>query len=335
MLPRLLFAMVIGMSSYLAAQTLPVPQAITDPAQLRSATVENLQKFTLEALYSTRLIGAATWSPDGEQVAFITNISGRNNLRTIGAAGGWPTQLTLSDQRQDSPAWSPDGKWIAYISDKDGNELWDIFLVSPQSGEVTRLTAKPESAEESPAWSPDSKQVAYMTKAKTSASFEIETIDMATRLTTRITHDTAPQLRNVSPIWSPDGRRIAYTQENASGKDSNIFFYDLATGPATNLTPHKDEQIYAAEAWSPDGKTLLVTSNASTDAAHGFNNVALLDVPSKKLTWITHDRWEMHAGGFSPDGTTVVWSANLDGRQGLYSRAVAGGEVQRLAVPEG
>ena len=342
----LAFVIVIGMGVSFAAQPLPLPEAVTDPAQLRSATVENLQKFTIEALYSTRLIGGATWSPDGEQVAFIANISGRNNLWTIAArspqhadnrragdpVGGWPVQLTISDQRQASPAWSPDGRWIAYMSDKDGNELWDIFLVSPQSGEVTRLTAKPDSAEESPAWSPDSKQVAYMIKAKTSPSFEIETIDIATRLTTRITHGTAPQLRNVMPIWSPDGRRIVYTQENASGKDSNIFVYDLAAGTSINLTPHKGDETYVATAWAPDGKALLVTSNA----ANGYDNVALLEVATKKLNWVTNDRWEMRAGSFSPDGARVVWTANVDGREALYSRAVAGGDpVERLAVPDG
>jgi Tol biopolymer transport system component len=191
---------------------------------------------------------------------FVSNISGRNNLWTIPAGGGWPTQLTISDQRQDSPAWSPDGKWIAYMSDKNGNELWDIFLVSPQSGEVTNLSATPDSAEEAPAWSPDSKQVAYMTKAKTSPSFEIEIIDIATRMPTRITKNTPPQLGNMSPLWSPDGQAIAYTQESASGKDSNVFLYDLAAGTATNLTPHSGDQTFSAEAFSPDGKSLLLTA---------------------------------------------------------------------------
>ena len=156
MLPRLAFAIVICMSTFAAAQSLPVPQAVTDPAQLQSATVESLQKFSIPALYSTRQIGGCIWSPDASQVAFISNISGRKNLWTVPSTGGWPTQLTISDQRQTSPAWSPDGKWIAYMSDKDGDELWNIFLVSPQTGEVTNLTASPDSANEAPAWSPDS-----------------------------------------------------------------------------------------------------------------------------------------------------------------------------------
>src|SRR5208282_5815120 len=301
---------------------------VTDPAQLQSATVDTLQKFSIPALYSTRQIGGGIWSPDASQVAFISNISGRYNLWTIPATGGWPTQLTISDQRQATPAWSPDGKWIAYMSDKNGNELWDIFLVSPQSGEVTNLAATPESAEGAPAWSPDPKQVAYLTKAKTSPSFEIEMIDIASRIPTRITKNTPPQLGNVSPLWSSDGKAIAYTEENASGKDSNVFLYDLAAGRAMNLTPHSGDQTFSAAAFSPDGKSLLVTSNAGEGAAHGYDNVALLDIASKKLTWITADKWEIRANSFSPDGQSVVWSANVDGREALYSRAVAGGEIQ-------
>jgi dipeptidyl aminopeptidase/acylaminoacyl peptidase len=331
MLPRLAFAIVICMSTLAAAQSLPVPQAVTDPAQLQSATVASLQKFSIPALYSTRQIGGGIWSPDGSQVAFISNISGRNNLWTIPSTGGWPTQLTISDQRQAMPAWSPDGKWIAYMSDKDGNELWDIFLVSPQSGEVTNLTASPDSADEAPAWSPDSRLVAYMTKDKTSPSFEIEIIDIASRLTTHVTRNSPPHLGNTSPLWSPDGRSLAYTQENASGKDSNIFLYDLATKAATNLTPHSGDQTFHAAAFSPDGKTLLLTSNA----ANGYDNVALLDIASKKLSWITADKWEMHATGFSPDGRTVVWSANVDGREALYSSNLSGGDVHRFELPEG
>ena len=331
MLPRLAFAIVVSMSTFAAAQSLPVPLAVTDPAQLQSATVENLQKFSIPALYSTRQIGGSAWSPDGSQVAFISNISGRNNLWTVPATGGWPTQLTISDQRQASPAWSPDGKWIAYISDKNGNELWDVFLVSPLSGEVTNLTASPDTASEAPAWSPDSRLVAYITKAKTSPSFEIELIDITSRLTTHVTRNSPPQLGNISPHWSPEGHRIAYTQENASGKDSNIFLYDLAAKTATNLTPHAGDQTFHAAAFSPDGKSLLVTSNA----ANGYDNVALLDIASMHLTWITADRWEIHAGSFSPDGHSILWTANVDGRESLFSRPAGAGAVQRLPLPDG
>ena len=140
-----------------AQSALPAPAAITDPTKLKSQTVVDMQAFAIDKLYTTRNIGGSTWSPDGKQIAFVTNISGRNNIWIVPANGGWPTQLTISDQRQTDPAWSPDGNWIAYASDYDGNEQWDVFAVSPKTGEVQNLTTTKETSEDAPVWSPDSK----------------------------------------------------------------------------------------------------------------------------------------------------------------------------------
>ena len=129
----LLFMTLQVMTQQAVAQPmLSPPQAITDPTKLESKNVADMQTFSIEKLYMTRAIGESTWSPDGKQIAFISNISGRNNLWLVPATGGWPTQLTISDQRQTQPAWSPDGTWIAFISDHDGDEQWDVFLVSPK-----------------------------------------------------------------------------------------------------------------------------------------------------------------------------------------------------------
>ena len=112
-----LFVIVITMSTIVLPQTLPTPKAISDPKEVKStpnAQVEqNEQSLSLERLYMTRAIGGTAWSPDGKTIAFVSNISGRNNLWLVPADGGWPMQLTISDQRQGAPAWSPDGKWIA------------------------------------------------------------------------------------------------------------------------------------------------------------------------------------------------------------------------------
>ena len=131
-----LFVMVvlIMMSVLTTSQILPALQVITDPKQIASRPDARVEKtLTIEKLYMTRQVGGATWSPDGKTVAFISNMSGRNNLWLVPSDGGWPMQLTVSEERQTQPTWSPDGKWIAYISDYDGDEQWDIFLVSPKT----------------------------------------------------------------------------------------------------------------------------------------------------------------------------------------------------------
>jgi dipeptidyl aminopeptidase/acylaminoacyl peptidase len=279
----------------------------------------------------TRQIGRPTWSPDGKQVAFISNMSGRNNLWLVSAEGGFPTQLTVSDQRQTSPSWSPDGKWIAYQSDYDGDELWDIFIVSPKTGKVVNLTQTREIAEMDPTWSPDGRYLAYLVKPKTSAAYEIDVYDMIMREVKHITTNTPQDKRNVNPIWSKDGKFIVYTQEQAKGTDSNIFIADVASAQSTLLTPHNGEHLDFADDISPDGKHLLLTSNA----ANGYDNVGLLDIAAKKVTWVTKDKWEIRGGEFSPDGKHITFTANMDGDEDIYLHDLAAGKSTLLPIPKG
>ena len=330
------FTTLIFMSTVVAegfAQTLPEPKAITDPKQIASkpnAQVEP-RSLTIEKLYMTRQIGRPTWSPDGKSIAFISNMSGRNNLWVVASEGGFPTQLTVSDQRQTSPTWSPDGKWIAYQSDYDGDEQWDIFLVSPKTGKVVNITQTREIAETNPTWSPDGRYVAYEVKPKTSAAVEIDIYDMVMREVKHLTTNTPQDKRNANPIWSKDGKYIVYTQEQAKGTDSSIFIADVTTANSSLLTPHEGERLYFAKDTSPDGKRILMTSNA----ANGYENVGLLDVGTKKINWLTKDKWEVRAGEISPGGKYVTFSANVDGNEDIYLYDLASGRPTVLPIPKG
>jgi len=207
------FATLMITSTLAVSQTLPTPQVITDPKQIASKPNAQVEKnLSIEKLYMTKQVGAADWSPDGKQIVFVSNISGRNNLWLVASESGWPTQLTVSDQRQTSPAWSPDGKWIAYQSDYDGDEQWDISIVSPKTGQVVNLTNTREIAEMGPTWSPDSRYVAYTVKPKTSSAVEIDVYDMVMRKVQHITSETPKDKRNGRPIWSKDGKSIVYTR---------------------------------------------------------------------------------------------------------------------------
>ncbi len=330
-----LSAIFLIMSSHISFAQTPAPmQAITDPKLITSKNKLEVQKLSIEKLYMTRAVGGSTWAPDGKTVAFITNISGRNNLWTIPAGGGWPSQLTVSDQRQASPTWSADGKWIALMSDYDGDEQWDIFLVSPQDGTIFNLTNTREIAETSPTWSPDGKKLAYEWKPKTAASTEIHIMEVLTRHVEKVTENTPAELSNYGPIWSHDGKHMVYSQSNATGKNSNVFLVELAGLPgkkAVNLTPHEGDETYIASAISPDGKWVLVTSNAK----NGYDKVGLIDVATKHIEWLTEDKWEIHAAEFTPDGKEVTWTANIDGNTNIFFHDLLTKKTSSLPLPTG
>jgi dipeptidyl aminopeptidase/acylaminoacyl peptidase len=318
-------------TSLCLGQTLTPPKAETDPQNVIAKMNPNLSLYSLEKFFLSRQLGDSTWSPDGKRVAVVTNLSDRMNIWLVAADGGWPQQLTVSDQRQFHPAWSPNGQWIAYQSDYDGNEQWDLFLVSPANGDMVQLTRTPEVSEEEAAWSPSGKDLAYVTRAKASPSYEIAVLNVLSRKSRNLTTNTPVDVSNSDPLWSPDGKWIAYTQENASGHDSNVFVVEVETGKSTKLTEHDGQKTFTATGWSSDGKTLLITSNAE----NGFKNVALLDVASKKLEWLTHEKWDVYSEQFSPSGKTLVWQANVEGNIDIYIYDLATRRARKLALPVG
>jgi dipeptidyl aminopeptidase/acylaminoacyl peptidase len=315
-----------------ASETLPPPKAITDPQQITSKPDARVEKnLSIEKLYTTRQIGGASWSPDGRTVAFISNLSGHNNIWLVPSEGGWPTQLTVSDQRQTDITWSPDGKWIAYASDYDGDEQWDIFLVSPKTGQVVNLTSTREIAEETPAWSPDGRFLAYAVKPKTSSVFEIDIYDTVLRVVKHVTTGTPIDRFNFGQFWSPDGRFIFFTQRQAKGTDSNIFMADIESGAGILLTPHAGEKNFEADDVSPDGKTVLITSNAND----GYDNVGLLDIASKKIHWLTTGKGRTSGDSFSPDGKALIYTANSDGDVDICLHELGSSKDQALPLPRG
>ena len=282
--------------------------------QILSLRRERVPKLSLERLYRTRTIRSGRWSPDGRWICFSSNLSGRHNLWIVKAEGGWPLQLTVSDQRQVPGEWSPDGRWITFQSDYDGNEQWDIFAISTENGDERNLTRTPEISEEQPRWSPDGRFLVYTSKPRRSSSHEILAMEFSTGQVYEVTRHTPRDFTNTDPIWSRDGRYVAFTQTRSDQKLDIIHTADFVTGEIRKVSPADGEFNYHATDWSPDGRKLLITSNR----LNRHSNVALLDIATGELEWVTTDTWQCEAGQFHPSGRFLTYERNCDGNSEVY-----------------
>ena len=82
------------------AATSPETREITDPKKIASAEVNGAGAVPIDDLFYTRNTGGGAWSPDGKEIVFSSNFTGRFNLWKVSSSGGWPIQLSQSDNRQ-------------------------------------------------------------------------------------------------------------------------------------------------------------------------------------------------------------------------------------------
>ena len=317
--------------SALAASDSPDTREITDPKSVASTPAMGAIPIPVDDLFYTRSVGGGAWSPDGKQVVFSTNLTGRNNLWKVGAEGGWPIQLSQSDDRQSGATWSPDGKWIVFQSDKGGGEIYDLFAIPSDGGDVVNLTNTPETSETSAVWSRDGKTLAFDYKPKTASATDIAVMDWKTRAVRNLTQEKTANHLWSNAIWSPDGKYIYATRLNAGFSDSDVYRIEVATGVQENLSQHEGDDRTMASSISPDGATLLVAS----DRPGGYSNVAEIDVATKKLTWVTDLKWEANAGDFSPDGKQFTYVVNEDGRTDAYLADSATRHGAKINLPAG
>src|SRR5579872_1091412 len=319
-LPRIGCRMLIGLAGisvcagFLWAQNSPDDRRMTDPKSVVSASNAGAGPVPIPQLYYTRSTYGPAWSPDGRDVVFTTNLTGRANLWKVSAAGGFPIQLLQSDDRQSGAVWSPDGKWIVFEQDFGGGELYDLFAVSSDGVEVVNLTNTPDISESGARWSPDGSMLALSYRPKTSSNVDIALLDWKTKKVRKLTNEQTKDREWYGAIWSADGKTIYADRANVGFTDSDVYGIDVATGKLENLTPHQGDVVNRISSLSPDEKTLLITSNEKG----GYDNVALVNVASKQRTWVTDLKWEAGAGEFSPDGKNFTYILNADGRTDIY-----------------
>jgi len=242
-----------------------------------------------------------------------------------------PIEDLFYSRRISNQGWSPDGKWIIYQQDAGGHEVYELYAVPSGGGQPINLTNTPHISEEYPYFSHDGTMLAYSVKPEDSSITNIAVMDWATRKQRIVTDEKNPDHLWQLVDFTRDGKTIYAIRVNVSFTDSRIWRIDLASARAQELTPHQGDVFIAASSISPDGNLLLLTSGEKG----GYNNIALLDLRTKKQTWITDTQWDAVSGNFSPDGRQFTYAINHDGQSDMYLQTVGQTSAQRLDFPPG
>ena len=228
-------------------------------------------------------------SPDGRQVAFVSNRTGQWDLYVGLVSGGEPVALTNDRNVESRPDWSPDGTKVLYSRLNDSGQQ-DIWVAPAFPGPPRQVIASAFS----PSWSADG-HIAY------SSGNVIWVCDADGANPKPATMPEPPPIFHDQPAFDHTGRKVAFIRRRL-GPRSELALLDLDTNAVRNLTT--DDALAMSPAWSSDGRFIYFSSSRG-----GTLNVWRLTVATSELAQITAGQGDDAEVDVSKDGSRILFSS--------------------------
>lgn len=199
------------------------------------------------------------FSPDGSEVAFISDRDGTPQVYVMPAAGGTPTRLTYHTSGYGLEGWTPDGKKLLVRANRD--HYWRhgerFFLIGREGRTAEELLFDDYGAQAS--LSPDGRKLLFAREGTQwwrkgyhgSQASQIWQFDLDSKVFTKVCiHDRGANF----PVWKADGSGCYY----ASAKNGafNIHECDIGSGTDRQLTTFPDDSVVQL-CIARDGKTMV------------------------------------------------------------------------------
>ncbi|MGB8850643.1 MAG: hypothetical protein WCC76_13075, partial [Candidatus Acidiferrales bacterium] len=276
------------------------------------------QNYTITQITDNAKSRFAAISPDGKYILSVVVDAGKESV--------WLRHVsTNSDTQIIAPAesfyidfdFSPDGDHFYFRKARTiAGDYFDLYR-APALGGNPQIIVRDIDSNAAP--SPDGKRIAYeRANDPEVGKFQLFVANA---------DGTDEKIIAVGPVssasaylaWSPDGKRIALSGK--SGQAGPLRLMDVASGTIGDF-PGTNTVQFAKTAWLPDGRGLLVQSQAGSIALNQYQ-ISFVPYPSGQLHAITKDTNSYETLTLSADAKTLA-TVQAKRLYSLYSIPAAG-----------
>lgn len=241
-----------------------------------------------QQLFPGHHAGAPHWSPDGTQVAVLSD--GGLPCCTVSAVVIDPdtgSYRVLPMQEPDTLftaclVWSPDGARLACEGDGQADpSLNGIYTIrSSDGGGLTRITSNSGGVDTPIDYSPDGSQVVF---ARTGPDHTCDALFVVNLSGSRPQRITPCGFVDDDGSWSPDGTKIAFEHRGS------LFVVHPDGSRLAKIPLATNSRSFAGDvSWSPNGKKLVFLLGTPT-GAHSFQEgIATANADGSDVQYVTH-----------------------------------------------
>ncbi|WP_158737504.1 S9 family peptidase [Alteribacillus sp. YIM 98480] len=268
------------------------------------------------------------WSPDGSELAFVSNRSGGNQLWMMSTAGGEPRQITELKNGAAEPIWSPDGRFLLFSTPLAANEMLSSESDEEHNNNEQNKPVKVEKLK----YKSDEKGI-HKEKRTQLVLYDIKKEHMEVLTDGDFDHHSAD--------WSPDSRQIVFSANRDEDEDRSntldLFIIDTETKDIVKLT--NSTGVFSMAKWSKNGKKIACFGHELEYKGATLNQVWIIDPLSKERTCMTL-KWDVQIGDatvgdirssnsnpgpmWSSDERHIFFTASDHGNTGLYQMDMQG-----------
>ena len=263
---NMVFEQVTGIPGAFTSQILYIVSEFHDPEnsdfRLERADYDGARAQVL--LESREPIMSPSWSPNGQDVAYVSFETDLPRIYIQNIASGQRRQITNYPNINSSPVWSPDGSKLAMVLSKDGSP--DIYMQDLTTNQLMRVTDHP-SIDTEPSWTPDGRSIVFMSDRTGQPQIYQMEVGASSFNVERLTYDC---FQCMKAKFLPDGVNLVHVRrETRQDPNYQIAILNIETLRVITLT---DTSLDESPSVAPNGSMIMYATK--------FNGRGVLDAVS-------------------------------------------------------